>query len=59
METAFEAVKDIVEGIPDRSSRWNVNVERTYHEAGRKKTGQDRTADRGCPKAGQGAVMHP
>lgn len=32
MVTAFEAVKDIVENIPDKKNIWNVNTEKEYHE---------------------------
>lgn len=32
MATAFEAVRDIKEGITDRSNVWNVNTEKVYHE---------------------------
>ncbi|MBQ6637078.1 MAG: NAD(P)/FAD-dependent oxidoreductase [Lachnospiraceae bacterium] len=32
MVTSFEAVKDILEGITDKSNVWNVNTEREYHE---------------------------
>ena len=33
MCTSFEAVKDIVAGITDRSNVWSVNTEKEYHEA--------------------------
>ena len=32
MVTSFEAVKDILEGITDKSNVWNVNTEKEYHE---------------------------
>ena len=32
MCTAFEAVKDILEGSTDKSNVWNVNTEKEYHE---------------------------
>lgn len=32
MVTSFEAVKDILEGITDKSNIWNVNTEKEYHE---------------------------
>ena len=32
MMTSFEAVKNIREGIADRSNIWNVNTEKSYHE---------------------------
>ncbi len=32
MMTSFEAVKNIREGIEDRSNIWNVNTEQSYHE---------------------------
>ena len=32
MMTSFEAVKNIREGIEDRSNIWNVNTEKSYHE---------------------------
>lgn len=32
MVTAFEAVKNIKEGIKDKSNIWNVNTEKEYHE---------------------------
>ena len=32
MVTAFEAVKCIVTGNPDKSAVWNVNTEKEYHE---------------------------
>jgi protoporphyrinogen oxidase len=32
METAFEAVKNILSGAKDKSNIWNVNQEETYHE---------------------------
>ncbi len=32
MATSFEAVKDLTEGIADRSNVWNVNTEKEYHE---------------------------
>lgn len=32
MVTAFEAVKDLTEGVADRSNVWNVNTEQEYHE---------------------------
>ncbi len=32
MATSFEAVKDITEGIRDRSNVWSVNTEQEYHE---------------------------
>ena len=34
MCTSFEAVKDIVNGISDKSNIWNVNTEQEYHEGG-------------------------
>ena len=34
MCTSFEAVKDIVNGISDRSNVWSVNTEKEYHEGG-------------------------
>lgn len=33
MCTSFEAVRNIVNGVSDRSSIWNVNTEKEYHEA--------------------------
>ena len=32
MFTSFEAVKDILEGVTDKSNVWNVNTEKEYHE---------------------------
>ena len=32
MVTSFEAVKDILEGVTDKSNVWNVNTEKEYHE---------------------------
>ena len=32
MVTAFEAVRNIREGIEDKSNIWNVNTEQSYHE---------------------------
>lgn len=32
MMTSFEAVKDILGGIKDKSNVWNVNTEKEYHE---------------------------
>lgn len=32
MCTSFEAVKDIMSGIADKSNVWNVNTEKEYHE---------------------------
>lgn len=32
METAFEAVKNIITGSKDKSNIWNVNTEQEYHE---------------------------
>jgi hypothetical protein len=32
VDTSFEAVKNIREGIADRSNIWNVNTEKSYHE---------------------------
>ncbi len=32
MATSFEAVRDLVEGIADKSNVWNVNTEKEYHE---------------------------
>ena len=32
MVTAFEAVKCIISGNPDKSAVWNVNTEKEYHE---------------------------
>ena len=32
MVTAFEAVKCIISGNPDKSALWNVNTEKEYHE---------------------------
>ncbi len=32
MVTSFEAVKDILEGVIDKSNVWNVNTEKEYHE---------------------------
>ena len=32
MVTAFEAVRNIREGIEDKSNLWNVNTEQSYHE---------------------------
>lgn len=35
METAFEAVKNILTDSTDKSNVWNVNTEQEYHEAGK------------------------
>ena len=35
MCTSFEAVKDIMSGIADKSNVWNVNTEKEYHEEGK------------------------
>ncbi len=32
MCTSFEAVKDILNGVTDKSNVWNVNTEKEYHE---------------------------
>ena len=32
MVTAFEAVKNIVNGIKDKTNIWSVNTEKEYHE---------------------------
>ena len=32
MATAFEAVKNIVNGVKDKTNIWNVNTEQEYHE---------------------------
>ena len=32
MVTAFEAVKNIKNGVTDKSNIWNVNTEKEYHE---------------------------
>ena len=32
MATAFEAVKNIVNGVKDKTNVWNVNTEQEYHE---------------------------
>ena len=32
MATSFEAVKNILGGIGDKSNVWNVNTEKEYHE---------------------------
>jgi protoporphyrinogen oxidase len=32
MATSFEAVKDIIGGVSDKSNIWNVNTEKSYHE---------------------------
>ena len=32
MVTAFEAVKNIKNGVKDKSNIWNVNTEKEYHE---------------------------
>ena len=32
MVTAFEAVKNIKNGVKDKSDIWNVNTEKEYHE---------------------------
>ena len=36
MCTSFEAVKNIIEGISDKTNIWNVNTEHEYHEETRK-----------------------
>jgi len=36
MVTAFEAVKNIKNGIKDKSNIWNVNTEKEYHEEKKK-----------------------
>jgi hypothetical protein len=33
MCTAFEAVKNIIGGVADKSNVWNVNTEKEYHES--------------------------
>ena len=33
MCTSFEAVKNILAGVTDKSNIWSVNTEREYHEA--------------------------
>ncbi|MBR5046535.1 NAD(P)/FAD-dependent oxidoreductase [Candidatus Saccharibacteria bacterium] len=33
MCTAFEAVKNIISGVVDKSNVWNVNTEKEYHES--------------------------
>ena len=38
MVTSFEAVKDILHGITDKSNVWNVNTEKEYHEEKSEKT---------------------
>ena len=35
METAFEAVENILSGAKDKSNIWNVNTEQEYHEVGK------------------------
>ncbi|MBR1419122.1 MAG: NAD(P)/FAD-dependent oxidoreductase [Synergistaceae bacterium] len=37
MCTAFEAVKNILSGVSDKSNIWDVNTEKEYHEEGAKK----------------------
>jgi protoporphyrinogen oxidase len=32
MATSFEAVRDLTEGVSDKSNVWNVNTEKEYHE---------------------------
>ena len=32
MVTSFEAVKDIINGIHDKTNVWNVNTDKEYHE---------------------------
>ena len=32
MATSFEAVKNILGGVSDKSNIWNVNTEKEYHE---------------------------
>jgi len=32
MATSFEAVRDLTQGIADKSNVWNVNTEKEYHE---------------------------
>ena len=32
MVTAFEAVKNIVNGVKDKTNIWSVNIEKEYHE---------------------------
>ncbi len=33
MCTAFEAVKNILAGVTDKSNIWDVNTEKEYHES--------------------------
>ncbi|MCQ2525531.1 MAG: hypothetical protein MJ130_02075, partial [Lachnospiraceae bacterium] len=35
MCTSFEAVKNIVGGVTDKTNVWNVNTEKEYHEEGK------------------------
>ena len=44
MMTSFEAVKNILGGIKDKSNIWNVNTEQEYHEEKTEKE-QDHTAE--------------
>ena len=37
MVTAFETVKNIVNGVKDRTNIWSVNTEKEYHEETGKK----------------------
>ena len=32
MATSFEAVKNILSGVSDKTNIWNVNTEKEYHE---------------------------
>ena len=38
MATSFEAVKNILAGVTDKTNVWNVNTEKEYHETAKEET---------------------